>query len=215
MISVAIVEDNETVRQTLNELIEATPGFRCVCTCATGKEALVEIPRAKPDMVLMDIHLPGESGIVCTARLKERLPDLQVIILTVYKDIELIFQALKAGASGYLLKRAPTEDILRALKEVRSGGAPMTGEIARLIVQSFQTPSTRGSDMQGLTRRELEILELLAEGISNKEIATRIGISFETVRTHLGHIYEKLHVQGRTEAVTRFLKSGPNLDLKA
>jgi DNA-binding NarL/FixJ family response regulator len=215
MISVAIVEDNETVRQTLNELIEATPGFRCVCTCATGKEALVEIPRAKPDVVLMDIHLPGESGIVCTARLKERLPDLQVIILTVYKDIELIFQALKAGASGYLLKRAPTEDILRALKEVRSGGAPMTGEIARLIVQSFQTPSTRGSDMQGLTRRELEILELLAEGISNKEIATRIGISFETVRTHLGHIYEKLHVQGRTEAVTRFLKSGPNLDLKA
>jgi DNA-binding NarL/FixJ family response regulator len=215
MISVAIVEDNETVRQTLSELIEATPGFRCVCTCATGKEALVEIPRAKPDVVLMDIHLPGESGIVCTARLKERLPDLQVIILTVYKDIELIFQALKAGASGYLLKRAPTEDILRALKEVRSGGAPMTGEIARLIVQSFQTPSTRGSDMQGLTRRELEILELLAEGISNKEIATRIGISFETVRTHLGHIYEKLHVQGRTEAVTRFLKSGPNLDLKA
>jgi DNA-binding NarL/FixJ family response regulator len=209
MISVAIVEDNETVRQTLSELIEATPGFRCVCTCATGKEALVEIPRAKPDVVLMDIHLPGESGIVCTARLKERLPDLQVIILTVYKDIQLIFQALKAGASGYLLKRAPTEDILRALKEVRSGGAPMTGEIARLIVQSFQTPSTRGSDMQGLTRRELEILELLAEGISNKEIATRIGISFETVRTHLGHIYEKLHVQGRTEAVTRFLKAGP------
>ena len=209
MISVAIVEDNETVRQTLSELIEATPGFRCVCTCATGKEAQLEIPRAKPDVVLMDIHLPGESGIVCTARLKERLPDLQVIILTVYKDIELIFQALKAGASGYLLKRAPTEDILRALKEVRSGGAPMTGEIARLIVQSFQTPSTRGSDMQGLTRRELEILELLAEGISNKEIATRIGISFETVRTHLGHIYEKLHVQGRTEAVTRFLKSGP------
>jgi DNA-binding NarL/FixJ family response regulator len=209
MISVAIVEDNETVRQTLHELIEAAAGFRCVCVCATGKEAMVEIPRVKPDVVLMDIHLPGESGIVCTARLKERLPDLQVIILTVYKDIELIFQALKAGASGYLLKRAPTEDILRALKEVRSGGAPMTGEIARLIVQSFQTPSTRGSDMQGLTRRELEILELLAEGISNKEIATRLGISFETVRTHLGHIYEKLHVQGRTEAVTKYLKSGP------
>jgi DNA-binding NarL/FixJ family response regulator len=209
MISVALVEDNETVRQTLCELIEATPGFRCVCTCATGKEALVEIPKVKPDVVLMDIHLPGESGIVCTARLKERLPDLQVIILTVYKDIELIFQALKAGASGYLLKRAPTEDILRALKEVRSGGAPMTGEIARLIVQSFQTPSNSSNDMQGLTRRELEILELLAEGISNKEIATRLGISFETVRTHLGHIYEKLHVQGRTEAVTKYLKSAP------
>lgn len=208
MITVAIVEDNETVRQTLRELIDAASGFRCVCACATGKEALVEIPRAKPDVVLMDIHLPGESGIVLTARLKERLPELQVIILTVYKDIELIFQALKAGASGYLLKRAPSGDVLRALKEVRSGGAPMTGEIARLIVQSFQKPSTKGGDMQGLSRRELEILELLAEGISNKEIASRLGISFETVRTHLGHIYEKLHVQGRTEAVTKFLKSG-------
>lgn len=206
MISVAIVEDNETVRQTLRELIEAAAGFRCVCVCATGKEAMVEIPRSKPDVVLMDIHLPGESGIVCTARLKERLPDLQVIILTVYKDIELIFQALKAGASGYLLKRAPTEDVLHAIKEVRSGGAPMTGEIARLIVQSFQVPATSG--IQGLTRREMEILELLAEGISNKEIAIRMGISFETVRTHLGHIYEKLHVQGRTEAVTKFLKAG-------
>jgi len=208
MISVAIIEDNETVRQTLRELLEATPGLCCVCTCATGKEAMAEIPRLKPDVVLMDIHLPGESGITCTARLKERLPDLHVIILTVYKDIELIFQALKAGASGYLLKRAPTEDVLRAIKEVCSGGAPMTGEIARLIVQSFQKPSIKGGDMQGLSRRELEILELLAEGISNKDIAVRLGISFETVRTHLGHIYLKLHVQGRTEAVARFLKSG-------
>ncbi len=207
MISVAIVEDNETVRQTLRELIEATPGFRCVCTCATSKEAVVEIPRSKPDVVLMDIHMPGESGIVCTARLKEQLPNLQVVILTVYKDIEMIFQALKAGASGYLLKRAPTADVLRALKDVCSGGAPMTGEIARLIVRSFQVPATGG--IQGLTRREMEILKLLAEGISNKEIAVRLGISFETVRTHLGHIYEKLHVQGRTEAVSKFLKSGP------
>lgn len=207
MITVAIVEDNKTVCQTLHELIEATAGYRCVCTCGTAKEALVEIPKAQPQVVLMDIHLPGESGIACTVRLKERLPDLQVIILTVYKDIELIFKALKSGASGYLLKRAATEEILRAIKEVCSGGAPMTGEIARLIVQSFQKPSTGGAGMHGLSRRELDILELLAEGISNKEIATRLGISSETVRTHLGHIYEKLHVQGRTEAVTKYLKA--------
>ena len=205
MISVAIVEDNKTVRQTLRELIDATPGYRCLCTCSTVKEAMLEIPKALPQVVLMDIHLPGESGIDCTARLKERFPGLQIIILTVYKDIELIFRALKAGASGYLLKRASTDEVLRAVAEVCSGGAPMTGEIARLVVQSFQTPST--NNIQGLSRRELEILELLAEGLSNKEIAARLGISAETVRTHLGHIYEKLHVQGRTEAVTKYLKA--------
>jgi DNA-binding NarL/FixJ family response regulator len=209
MITVAIVEDNETVRQTLRELIEATPGFRCACTCATAKEAMVEIPRLRPEVVLMDIHLPGESGIACTARLKARLPDLQIIIFTVYKDTEMIFKALKAGASGYLLKRAPTSDVLRAITEVRSGGAPMSGEIARLVVQSFQ-PSAAGSSMeeQGLSPRELEILDLLSGGITNKEIAVKLGISSETVRTHLGHIYEKLHVQGRTEAVSKFLHAG-------
>ena len=206
MISVAIVEDNKTVRQTLNELIDATPGFRCVCTCGTAKEAMVEIPKACPQVVLMDIHMPGESGISCTARLKERMPGLHIIILTVYKDIEQIFRALKAGASGYLLKRASTAEILSAIADVCSGGAPMTGEIARLVVQSFQTPSA--SSIQSLSRREMEILELLAEGLANKEIAARLGISSETVRTHLGHIYEKLHVQGRTEAVTKYLKAG-------
>ena len=135
MISVAIVEDNKTVRQTLQELIDATPGYRCVCTCGTAKEAIAEIPKAQPQVVLMDIHLPGESGIVCTARLKEKLPNLQIIILTVYKDIEMIFKALKAGANGYLLKHASTEEVIRALSEVCSGRAPISGEIARLIVQ--------------------------------------------------------------------------------
>ena len=134
MITVAIVEDNKTVRLTLHELIDAAPRLRCVGTYVTAKEAMIEIPRLRPEVVLMDIHLPGESGIVCTARLKEMLPDLQVIILTVYKDIELIFQALKAGANGYLLKRAPTEEVLRAIEDVRSGGAPMTSEIARLEI---------------------------------------------------------------------------------
>jgi DNA-binding NarL/FixJ family response regulator len=209
MITVALVEDNETVRQTLAELIEATPGFRCVCACATAKAAMAEIPRAHPEVVLMDIHLPGESGIACTARLKARLPELHVIILTVYKDTELIFQALKAGASGYLLKRAPTGEVLRAITEVCSGGAPMTGEIARLVVQSFQPSAVNGMAQQGLSPRELEILGLLSEGLSNKELGVRLGISAETVRTHLGHIYGKLHVQGRTEAVTKYLKASP------
>lgn len=208
MITVAIVEDNETVRHTLGELIDATAGFRCVCTCATAKEAAIEIPRLRPEVVLMDIHLPGESGISCTARLKARMPEMQVIILTVYKDTELILRALKAGASGYLLKRAQTDEVLRAITEVRTGGAPMTGEIARLVVQSFQSNSTAGLEEQGLSRRESEILGLLAEGITNKEIAFRLGISADTVRTHLGRIYEKLHVQGRTEAVSKYLKAG-------
>jgi len=208
MITVAIVEDNDTVRQTLSELIDGAPTFKCVCTCATAKEAMAELPRLRPDVALMDIHLPGESGISCTARLKASMPELQVIILTVYKDTELIFRALKAGASGYLLKRAPTDEILRAIAEVRSGGAPMTGEIARLVVQSFQSAPAAGIEDQGLSRRETEILELLSEGITNKEIAVRLGISAETVRTHLGRIYEKLHVQGRTQAVSKYLKAG-------
>ncbi len=208
MITVGLVEDNETVRQTLSELINATAGYRCVCACATAKEAMSEVPRLKPEVLLMDIHLPGESGISCTARLKARMPELQVIILTVYRDTELIFRALKAGASGYLLKRAATEEILRAIAEVKSGGAPMSGEIARLVVQSFQTVPSGGLQDQGLSPRELEILELLSEGLTNKQIAVRLGISSETVRTHLGRIYEKLHVQGRTEAVTKYLKAG-------
>jgi DNA-binding NarL/FixJ family response regulator len=208
MITVAIVEDNQTVRHTLGELIEATPGYCCVCTCATAKEAMAEIPRLQPEVVLMDIHLPGESGISCTARLKAKMPGLQVIILTVYKYTELIFRALKAGASGYLLKRAQTDEVLRAIAEVRSGGAPMMGEIARLVVQSFQAAPKPGLEEQGLSRREAEILGLLSEGITNKEIAVRLGISAETVRTHLSRIYGKLHVQGRTEAVTKYLKAG-------
>jgi DNA-binding NarL/FixJ family response regulator len=207
MITVAIVEDNETVRQMLRELIDATPRLSCVGTFATAKEAMVGIPKLRPDVTLMDIHLPGESGIACTAKLKARLPDLQVIIWTVYKDIELIFRALKAGACGYLLKRAPSEEVLRAIIDVHSGGAPMTSEIARLVVQSFQSSPVASIQEQRLSPREFEILALLSEGITNKEIAVRLGISSETVRTHLGHIYEKLHVQGRTEAVSKYLNS--------
>ncbi|MEI9866400.1 MAG: response regulator transcription factor [Limisphaerales bacterium] len=209
---VAIVEDNATLRKYLAEVIGETPGHRCVCACASAEEAIVEIPAHKPNVVLMDIHLPGESGIACTARLREKMPDLQVIMLTVYKDIKMIFQALKAGACGYVLKRSDDKEILDAIAEVRSGGAPMTSEIARMVVRSFME-STKISDANGtdqLSSRELEILALVAEGCPNKEIASRLSISNGTVRTHLMHIYEKLHVRCRTEAAAKYLRSKPS-----
>lgn len=207
MNSVAIVEDNPVIRKTFRQWIDAAPGCQCVFACATAEEALAEIPPLKPDVVLMDIHLPGASGIACTAQLKEKLPDVQVIIVTVYRDHELIFQALEAGACGYLLKRSSPEELLKAISEVRAGGAPMTSEIARMLVEAFQKKPANVVSSDGLTQRESEILGLLSEGLSNKEIAERVKISYDTVRAHLRHIYEKLHVRGRTEAVRKFLKS--------
>jgi DNA-binding NarL/FixJ family response regulator len=210
MTKVAIVEDSATLRKYLTELIGGTPEYACVCACGSTEEALVEIPKARPEVVLMDIHLPGESGIACTARLREKLPELQIIMLTVYKDIKMIFQALKAGACGYVLKRADEKEILAAIAEVRAGGAPMTSEIARMVVRSFmQQPALPISGDAQLSSREEEILALLAEGLSNKEIGSRLHISFGTVRTHLMHIYEKLHVRCRTEAAAKFLRSNP------
>lgn len=209
---IAIVEDNATLRRYLSEYIGSTPGHRCVCACASAEEALDRIPAASPHVVLMDIHLPGESGIACTARLRQKMPDLQVIMLTVYKDIKMIFQALKAGACGYVLKRSDEKEILDAIAEVRAGGAPMTSEVARMVVRSFTTsPETSGAaNTAQLSARELEILALLAEGFTNKEIANRVHISNATVRTHLMHIYEKLHVRCRTEAAARYLRSMPS-----
>lgn len=214
MNTVAIVEDNATIRNTFRQWIDAAPDFRCVCTCASAEDALAEIPRLKPDVVLMDIHLPGESGIACTARLKEKLPAVQVIIVTVYRNHELIFQALEAGACGYLLKRSSPEELLKAISEVRSGGAPMTGEIARMLVEAFQKKPGSSSSGDGLTQREEEILVFLAEGLSNKEIADQVKISYDTVRAHLRHIYEKLHVRGRTEAVKKYLTSPKAVTMK-
>jgi DNA-binding NarL/FixJ family response regulator len=211
MNTVAIVEDNAVMRNTFRQWIDAAPGFRCVFACATAEEALAEIPRLKPDVVLMDVHLPGESGIACTAQLKEKLPDVQVIIVTVYRNHELIIQALQAGACGYLLKRSSPEELLKAISEVRSGGAPMTSEIARMLVEAFQKKPATLTPGDGLTQRESEILVLLSEGLSNKEIADRVKVSYDTVRAHLRHIYEKLHVRGRTEAVRKYLKSSTSV----
>jgi DNA-binding NarL/FixJ family response regulator len=211
MTKVAIVEDNATLRKYLTELIGHTRGLQCVCACASAEEAIVEIPKHRPNVVLMDIHLPGESGIACTARLRGKMPDLQVIMLTVYKDIKMIFQALKAGACGYVLKRADESEILDAIAEVRGGGAPMTSEIARMVVRAFadtpQMSASEGTDQ--LSTREMEILALVAEGCPNKEIASRLFISTATVRTHLMHIYEKLHVHCRTEAAAKYLRTNP------
>jgi DNA-binding NarL/FixJ family response regulator len=209
---IAIVEDNATLRKYLAEVIGNMPEHRCVCACASAEEAIVEIPAHKPHVVLMDIHLPGESGIACTARLREKMPNVQVIMLTVYKDIKMIFQALKAGACGYVLKRSDDQEILDAIAEVRAGGAPMTSEIARMVVRSFMqppgVPDPAGTDQ--LSAREMEILALVAEGCPNKEIASRLFISNATVRTHLMHIYEKLHVRCRTEAAAKYLRSNPS-----
>src|SRR6185437_9680242 len=207
---VAVVEDSGTLRQCLEKMISRTSGYKCVCTCANSEEALVEIPKALPDVVLMDIHMPGESGITCTARLRQAIPELQIIILTVYNDTKMVFQALRAGACGYVLKRADQKDILAAIAEVRAGGAPMTSEIARMLVRSFmEPPSASLSDKEQLSAREMEILALLTEGLANKEIAVHLNISTGTVRAHLMRIYDKLHVRCRTEAAMEYLRSGP------
>ncbi len=212
MTKVAIVEDNATLREYLAEMIGNTPGHRCVCACASAEQALIEIPAHKPNVVLMDIHLPGESGITCTARLREKLPDLPIIMLTVYKDIKVIFQALKAGACGYVLKRSDEKEIFEAIAEVRAGGAPMTSEIARMVVRSFmEVPKTPdANDTDQLSTREMEILALVAEGCPNKEISSRLFITTGTVRTHLTHIFEKLHVRCRTEAAAKYFRSKPS-----
>lgn len=206
---IAIVEDNATLREFLAEFLSSTPGHQCVGACGSTEEALVKLPPLQPDVVLMDIHLPGESGIICTARLREKLPNVQVIMLTVYKDIKMIFQALKAGACGYVLKRSDEIEILDAIAEVRAGGAPMTSEIARMVVRSFMEVPMGQDNTSELSGRESEILALVAEGLSNKEIGSKLSISFSTVRTHLMHIYEKLHVRCRTEAAAKYLRSMP------
>lgn len=205
-IRVAIVEDNARIRGTLTELISNARGFSCVCACDTAEKALKLIPKNTPDIVIMDIELPDFSGIECTGRLKRLLPDTQILIFTVYEDNDQIFQALEAGASGYLLKRTTPGEILEALTNIKDGGAPMSSEVARKVVQSFRkTEPAKGSEVQQLSRREEEILGLLTQGYVTKEIADKLSISYDTVRSHLKHIYEKLHVRSRTEAVIKYM----------
>jgi DNA-binding NarL/FixJ family response regulator len=203
MISVAIVEDDSGTRSNLELLIGEAPGFRCACVCASGEEALRLIPQAKPEVVLMDLHLPELSGIECTAKLKQLVPALQVIIITMFSETDKVFKALRAGAAGYLLKPSTPEEILDAIREVQRGGAPMTSEIARKVVEAFKEAPASNDAEAALTRREQEILELLCRGFSNKEIADTLSISFETVRWHNLHIYQKLRVRSRSEAAAK------------
>jgi len=204
-INVSIVEDDERVRESLAGVLDATVEFRCLKTYRTGEEALKGIPQERPDILLMDIQLPQMSGIECVALIKEQLPDLPVVMLTVFEDSEKVFKALAAGACGYLVKRTPSSDLLAALRQVHNGGAPMTGRIARMVVQSFQRMGTSKRETENLTPREREILELLAEGDLCKEIADKLNLSLRTVHTHLKNIYEKLHVRSRTQAVLKYI----------
>jgi DNA-binding NarL/FixJ family response regulator len=204
-ITVSIVEDDDGLRETLARYV-TTRGFRCVSTHGSAEQALREIPVVKPDAVLMDINLPRKSGIECVAELKQTAPASKCIILTAFEDTELIFQALAAGALGYLLKGVRPAKLLESIREVHEGGSPMSSQIARKVVASFQRPRQSPSTDAQLSEREQQVLECLAKGLLYKQIAAQMGISFGTVRTYLQRIYEKLHVHSRTEAVVKFLQ---------
>lgn len=206
-IKVSIVEDNARLRESLAILIGGASGFYCVSTHATSDEALRQIPLRKPDVVLVDINLAGKSGVECVQKLKAAMPAIKIIMHTVYEDEEQLFKSLRAGASGYLLKRTTPARLLEAITEVHQGGAPMTGHIARMVVEhfhEFEAGATGGAEA-GLTGREREILDHLSKGYRNKEIADMLGIGVDTVRSHLRNIYEKLHVSSRTAAVMKYL----------
>jgi DNA-binding NarL/FixJ family response regulator len=205
MIRVAIVEDDTRFRESLAIMVNGADGFACVGAFPNAETALKEFPRQWPEVVLMDINLPQMSGIECVAKLKAMKASVQVIMVTVYMDNELIFKSLKAGASGYLIKKTQPAKILEAVADVHAGGSPMTNHIARKVVQFFQQTES-ADETENLSKRELEILGYLAKGFQYKEIADALGIGFQTVCTHVRRIYEKLHVRSRTEAVVKFLK---------
>jgi DNA-binding NarL/FixJ family response regulator len=204
-INVGIVEDDREVRENWVKVLNVHPRLKCISACESGEEALKRFPDCRPDVVLMDINLPGMSGIQCAALLKERLPKTQVLMVTIYSNNKSIFEALQAGASGYILKNNSSEDVIRSIINVVEGGAPMTGQIARRVLEAFRKPAPKPLKDAQLTTRETEILHLIAKGYANKEIASRLDVGVSTVRTHIEHIYEKLHVHCRTEAAAKYL----------
>ena len=206
-IQVAIVEDDPSMRENLAEFLRGSPGFACVASCESAEEALRRIPSASPDVALIDIHLPGKSGVELVRELAEVSPKTQIIMLTIEADTQRVFDSLKAGATGYLVKHVQPEEILAAIREVHRGGAPMSSQIARMVVGAFREPSPSPATEVQLTERESEILRLLARGDRSKEIADKLGIGVGTVNTHIRHVYEKLHVRSRAEAVARMLGS--------
>ncbi len=201
--TVVVVEDDAGLREQLLLVLRSARDIECLYAVSSGEEAVQTIPNQPPDVVLMDIQLPGMSGIDCVAVLKKRLPGLEFIMLTVYEDAERIFSALKAGASGYLIKSGPPEKLFEAIRDVHSGGSQFSAHIARKVVQHFQGTEKVARDTEKLSPREVEVIELLASGYIYKEIADQLGIGTETVRTYVKNICIKLQVKNRTEAVAR------------
>ena len=203
-IKVAIVEDLEEIRDALESYISMDKELKVAGCFGNAEEASEELPDIQPDLVVMDINLPGMSGIECIRQLRPLCPDSQFMMFTVYEDDEKVFEALKAGASGYILKKQGPQKIIEALKELYDGGSPMSADIARKVVSAFHANEKRSEPDYHLTRRESDILQLLAKGMLYKEIAQQIGISNNTVKQHIHNIYEKLHVQNRTEALNKY-----------
>ena len=205
-IKVAIVDDDEGIRNSLATLIRRAPSLRLIGDYADAESAIKEIPHRLPDVVLMDINLPGMNGVECVRQLKSSAPGVQFLMLTVYEDSDSLFNSLKAGASGYLLKRTASARLLEAIRDVYDGGSPMTPQLARRVVQFFSKTSDTDSSLSRLTQGEREFLDQLANGYAYKEIADRMKISIDTVRSYVRTVYEKLHVHSRTEAVVKYLR---------
>jgi len=203
-ITICIVEDDAGFRNGLLRLLARTPDFHCLDSYPSAEAALQAIPEITPNVVLMDLNLPGMNGVDCVRKLKSLLPRVQIIMLTVYEDPDQIYNALSAGATGYLLKQTPPAELLDAIRDVHNGGAPMSSQIARKVVQSFQGIPAN-NEAEGLSAREREVLDYLAQGFLIKEIGEKLGIGFDTVRTYIRRIYEKLHVHSRAQAVAKFL----------
>ncbi len=210
MIRVAVVEDEARFRKSLIRVLESSADLSCVAEYSCGQDAVAGLPALHPDVVLMDLNLPDMSGAEVTALVKQTLPDLNVVILTVYNDAQHIFRALRAGACGYLLKQASAPEILAAISEAHRGGAPMTSEIARKVLAAFSEPKpAEQNEIESLAPREKEILELVAAGYANKEIADKLSLTTGTVCWYLNMIYRKLHVQSRTQAANKYRKDSP------
>jgi DNA-binding NarL/FixJ family response regulator len=204
-IRICIVEDDAGIRESIMDYMLRAPGFECVGAFATGEEAVQGIPALSPAVVLMDINLPGMSGVQCVKELKEKMPKLQCMMLTVYENSNRIFEALSAGACGYLLKSTPLERLLEAIEDVQNGGSPMSSSIARKVVQAFHPSAKAGPLIEQLSPREQQVLNWLAEGFAYKQIAAEMNLSMGTIRTYIRSMYEKLHVNSRTEAVVKYL----------
>jgi len=208
-ITVCIVEDDAELRENISSYINASPGFECLGAYGTAEEALTAIPRQNPQIAIVDINLPGMNGIQCVRNLAQILPALQITMFTVYEDTHRIFDALAAGACGYLLKSTRPEKLLEAIREIHQGGSPMTSHIARKVVQAFKPAASTVLSVNQLSVREQQVLDLLAQGYPYKVIATNLGLSLSTIRTYVQRIYEKLHVQCRTDAVVKYLGATP------